>query len=79
MVTINRYIKALLHPAGGHQGSHKTHQAGNQKRQQISLLFLWMESTNYLWIPLIDCVMQNAFPCHDVKERQLHRKLNFLE
>ena len=30
MVTINRYIKALLHPAGGHQGRHKTHQAGNQ-------------------------------------------------
>ena len=29
MVTINRYIKALLHPAGGHQGSHKAHQAGN--------------------------------------------------
>ena len=30
MVTINRYIKALLYPAGGHQGSHKAHQAGNQ-------------------------------------------------
>ena len=30
MVTIDRYIKALLHPAGGHQGSHKAHQAGNQ-------------------------------------------------
>ena len=30
MVTINKYIKALLHPAGGHQGSHKAHQAGNQ-------------------------------------------------
>ena len=30
MVTINRYIKALLHPAGGHQGSHKANQAGNQ-------------------------------------------------
>ena len=31
MVTINKYIKALLHPAGGHQGNHKAHQAGNQK------------------------------------------------
>ena len=30
MVTINRYIEALLYPAGGHQGSHKAHQAGNQ-------------------------------------------------
>ena len=30
MVNINKYIKALLHPAGGHQGSHKAHQAGNQ-------------------------------------------------
>ena len=30
MVTINRYIKALLHPAGGHQGGDKAHQAGNQ-------------------------------------------------
>ena len=29
MVTTNRYIKSLLHPAGGHQGSHKAHQAGN--------------------------------------------------
>ena len=29
MVTINKYIKALLHPAGGHQGSHEAHQAGN--------------------------------------------------
>ena len=40
MVTINRYIKALLHPAGGHQGSHKAHQAGN----------LWY-LPNYLPIP----------------------------
>ena len=31
MVNINKYIKALLHPAGGHQGSHKAHEAGNQK------------------------------------------------
>ena len=30
MANINNYIKALLHPAGGHQGSHKAHQAGNQ-------------------------------------------------
>ena len=29
MVNINKYIKVLLHPAGGHQGSHKAHQAGN--------------------------------------------------
>ena len=29
MVNINKYIKALLHAAGGHQGSHKAHQAGN--------------------------------------------------
>ena len=32
MVNINKYIKALLHPAGGYQGSHKAHQAGNQKK-----------------------------------------------
>ena len=31
MVNINKYIKALLYLAGGHQGSHKAHQAGNQK------------------------------------------------
>ena len=31
MININEYIKSLLHPAGGHQGSHKAHQAGNQK------------------------------------------------
>ena len=30
MVNINKYIKALLHPAGVHQGSHEAHQAGNQ-------------------------------------------------
>ena len=30
MVNINKYIKAFLHPAGGHQGSHQAHQAGNQ-------------------------------------------------
>ena len=30
MVNINKYIKALLHPASGHQGSHKAHLAGNQ-------------------------------------------------
>ena len=30
MVTINKHIKALLHPAGGHQGSHEAHQADNQ-------------------------------------------------
>ena len=27
---MNEYIEALLHLAGGHQGSHKAHQAGNQ-------------------------------------------------
>ena len=27
-------MEALLRPAGGHQGSHKAHQAGNQKRSQ---------------------------------------------
>ena len=30
MVNINKYIQALLHPACGHQGSYKAHQAGNQ-------------------------------------------------
>ena len=35
MVNISKYIKALLHPAGGHQGSHKAHQAGNQKIDSI--------------------------------------------
>ena len=28
MVNINKYIKSLLHRAGGNQGSHKAHQAG---------------------------------------------------
>ena len=27
MVTLNKYIKALLHPAGDHQGGHKANQA----------------------------------------------------
>ena len=35
MVHINKYIKALLHAAGGHQGSHKAHQAGNQSLRHI--------------------------------------------
>ena len=39
MVTINRYIKAMLHPAGGHQGSHKAHQAGNQLIMGMSSKF----------------------------------------
>ena len=38
MVNINKYIKALLHPAGGHQGSHKTHQAGNRNRGSSMLV-----------------------------------------
>ena len=38
MVNINKYIKALLHPAGGHQGSHKAHQAGNQKYMYVCIL-----------------------------------------
>ena len=38
MANINKYIKALLHPAGGHQGSHKAHQAGNQCWLRISKL-----------------------------------------
>ena len=44
MVNINKYVKALLHPAGGHQGSHKAHQAGNQRFIPISRLYgceLW--------------------------------------
>ena len=35
MVNINKYIKALLHPAGGHQGSHKAHQAGNLEAIEV--------------------------------------------
>ena len=31
MINTNMYIEALLHPAGGHRGSHKAHQADNQK------------------------------------------------
>ena len=30
MANISKYIKTLLHPAGGHKGSHEAHQAGNQ-------------------------------------------------
>ena len=33
MANINKYIKALLHLAGGHQGNHKAHQAGNHLKQ----------------------------------------------
>ena len=36
MANINKYIKALLHPAGGHLGSHKAHQAGNHKEPESS-------------------------------------------
>ena len=35
MVNINKYIKALLHPTGGHQGRHKAHQAGNQNEYTV--------------------------------------------
>ena len=31
MANINKYTKTLLYPTDGHQGSHKAHQAGNQK------------------------------------------------
>ena len=41
MVNINKYIKALLHPAGGHQGSHKAHQAGNQSTQDDLKSEIW--------------------------------------
>ena len=30
MANTNKCIKALLHPTGGHQGSHKAHRAGLQ-------------------------------------------------
>ena len=39
MATINKNIKALLHPAGGHQGSHKAHQAGNQPVAQAGIFW----------------------------------------
>ena len=39
MVNINKYIKALLHPAGGHQGSHKAHQAGNFPQSRVTCGF----------------------------------------
>ena len=35
MVNINKYIKALLHQTGGHQRSHKAHQAGNQSKRAM--------------------------------------------
>ena len=53
MVNINEYIKALLHPAGGHQGSHKAHQAGNQKEWKYFPLY-WPscgEFPGHRWIP----------------------------
>ena len=31
MVNINKYIKALLHPTGSHQRSHKAYQAGKYR------------------------------------------------
>ena len=31
MVNINKHMKTLLHPADGHPGSHKAHQAGNME------------------------------------------------
>ena len=37
MVNIHKYIEALLHPAGGHQGSHKAYQAGNQWAREEAL------------------------------------------
>ena len=37
MVNINKYIKALLHPAGGHQGIHKAHQVGNRSKMAAIL------------------------------------------
>ena len=45
MVTINRYIKALLHQAGGHQGSHKAHQAGNQSKYEFDFKKVGKNST----------------------------------
>ena len=42
MANINKYIKALLHPAGGHQGSHKTHQAGKQMFPGTGILMIKM-------------------------------------
>ena len=30
MLNISKYFKALLYPAGGHQGSYKAHQADNE-------------------------------------------------
>ena len=38
MANINKYIKALLHPAGGHQGTHKAHQAGNLIQVDLALM-----------------------------------------
>ena len=40
MANINKYIKALLHPTGGHQGSHKAHQAGNHYLSSSSLFII---------------------------------------
>ena len=42
MVDINKYIKVLLHPVGGHQGSHKAHQAGNQSHLSLQLLKIFI-------------------------------------
>ena len=53
MVNINKYIKALSHPAGGHQGSHKAHQAGNQSYVLIIYAIL-----------CIDMLFIRLAPCH---------------
>ena len=49
MVNINQYIKALLHAAGGHQGSHKAHQAGNQVFTWG--IFVFQVHTELSWSP----------------------------
>ena len=53
MLNINKYIKALLYPAGGHQGSHKAPQAGNQNEITISKQLKNHHRTTYLLYHLI--------------------------
>ena len=50
MVNINKYIKALLHPAGSHQGSHKAQQAGNQNLTRLCYNLTHLVLDDEAWI-----------------------------
>ena len=72
-------IKTLLHPAGGHQGSHKAHQAGNQSLPALQLFFVFGVHQNRAYVASsLEALVHDRWDIYDFVRTEPGKWLNFV-